>query len=159
MAVARNYKFKCSKCTYETTKAWTQKEHDEAVYGGDRPGYPCGRCSFIMSVTKSNARIKDTFEPGWQQNVRKYFRTYQEYKQYFKDNGLVELGYEEFDEKPEDNSIKWNEAMLAKGAKLGLSGRELEALKQGKKISDAGQLKENLKKTEEYEKDINHTDQ
>lgn len=85
-----------------------------------------------MAVIKSNKRVKDSFRPGYQRNIREYCSTYSEYKQKLKEKGLIEIGYDEIKEDDSGHMNYWDDKMLKKVYDLTqLSGQEAEALKNG----------------------------
>jgi hypothetical protein len=129
-----SYRFKCRnhRCGSEFHRYYPSEEFDHHQYGTAN-GWACFNCGFPkMAVIKSNKRAKDSFKPGFQRNIRKYCSTYSEYKQYLKNNGLVEIGYDEIKEDENGRFNYWDDQMLKKVYDMAqLSGRELEALKNG----------------------------
>lgn len=137
-----SYRFKCRnpKCGGEFHRHFSVEEFDRNQYGSEC-GWACFNCGFPkMAVMLSHKRVKDGFVPGFQRNIRKYCRTYTEYKQELKRMGLIEIGYEEL---PEDDGPQihyWTPDIVKKVIQHGvqLSGREIEALEAGKLDEMAG---------------------
>lgn len=133
---AQNFRFKCRKCGYEGLRRYNVEEFDRLQYGGDQKGISCFTCGFPkMVVMRSMKQVRDGFVPGFQRSIRKHCATYGEYKTHLKRMGLVELGYEDIEFDGEDKKIDyWDDSILKKVADMGvyISGREADALKQGK---------------------------
>ena len=137
MSHAQNYRFKCRKCQHEFLRRYTVEEFDRTQY---KTGFSCFDCGFEkMMVNKSNQNIKDGFQPGWQKNIAKYCGTYAEYKAQLKLMGLVETGFE--DVKIEGHKTQYFDPKmvekLVRECHLDLSGREIEAIENGK-MKDEG---------------------
>jgi hypothetical protein len=137
----QNYRFKCrnQRCAAEFLRAYRVDEFEKNQYSTSS-GWACFQCGFPkMAVIKSNRMAKHSFVPGFQRNIGKFCKTFSEYKQKIKEMGLVEICFEDI---PEDDGPKvnyWSEEMIKKVVANGveLSGREVEAMKNGKMFDDA----------------------
>lgn len=121
------FRFKCKKCHTEFHRHYSQDEFDKNQYSG---GFGCFECGFPkMAVMKSNQRVKDGFQPGFQRNIGKYCSTYSEYKAHLKAMGLIEIGYEELPHDENGNVTNyWDDpAIKKKLASMGFSDREIDA--------------------------------
>lgn len=96
----------------------------------------------IDEIRLNNAnkkRVKDGFEPGWQENIQAYCGDRRQYDQALKERGLVEIGK---DHVPQDNtklggfcqSDEFIESVKEQGIEL--SGQEVEAIKSGEYFQD-----------------------
>jgi len=133
------YRFHCKnpRCGGEFLKHIPVDEFDKTQYSIS--GHSCYNCGTAkMAVCKSNKRADDGFKPGFQRNIGKHCGTYAEYKAHLKARGLVEYGYEDFDHvEKETEGFEWPKDMLRDLYKAGgYSDRELEALNQGKMLTE-----------------------
>lgn len=133
--MATSYRFHCrnQKCGASFHRYYPVEEFEKQQYGS---GWACFRCGFPrMAVMKSNKAVKDTFQAGYQRNIGKYCRTYQEYKTELKKMGLIEIGYEDIDVDPasEDFTDYWDDEMLKEIYQDGISldGELIKGLKNG----------------------------
>lgn len=128
------YRMKCRKCEREYHRHYSVEEFEKNQYGTAN-GWGCFDCGYPkMIVMKSNKRVKDGFQPGFQKSIREYCSTYGEYKQKLKERGLIELGYEELPEREEKRESYWTPDVLKRlynefGVKF--SDREAEELENG----------------------------
>jgi hypothetical protein len=93
--------------------------------------------SRVGQIKESNAnkkRVKDGFEPGWQENIQAYCGDRKQYNDALRERGLVEIGK---DYVPQDStasgtycrSEEFAQAIMEQGVEL--SGNEVEAIKSG----------------------------
>lgn len=133
---SQNFRLKCrnTKCGYEGLRRYSKIEFDELQYSGSG-GISCFQCGFPkMAVMRSMQTVKDGFIPGFQRNIRKVCHTYSQYKEELKKMGLIELGYEDLPESEDGKTNYWTDDVLKNVVDSGvyLSGREAQALKEGK---------------------------
>jgi hypothetical protein len=120
------------KCGHEFLRRYDVEEFDKLQYGAV-PGIGCFDCGWPkMLVMKSKRQVNDSFQPGFQRNIRKHCETYSEYKAHLKRMGLIEVGYEDLPEQKEVGTQYWTDELLSKvynehGVKF--SGREAEHMK------------------------------
>jgi hypothetical protein len=97
------------------------------------------RIEEIRLNNSNKKRVRDGFEPGWQENIQSYCGDRKQYDQALKERGLVEIGK---DYVPQDNtklggfcqSEEFIQEVQAQGVEL--SGNEVEAIKSGEYFQD-----------------------
>lgn len=88
----------------------------------------------IIANSKAKRRVKDGFEPGWQENIQAYAGGRREYDQLLKEKGLQEIGYDYI---PKDSTVCSSPchteefALAVKEVFPDTSDNEVEAIKDG----------------------------
>jgi len=120
--MSKSYRFQCRnpQCRAEFHRYYPKQEFEHHQYN-TASGWACFNCGYPkMMVMFSNKEVKDTFQAGWQQNIREYCETYSDYKKKLKAKGLIEIGYEELPPNEGDKPYQWSEDMIKKAIKNGL---------------------------------------
>lgn len=103
-------------------------------------GIPCFTCGMPrMEVFKTNRRVKDGFEPGWQENIRKWCDSRSQYNAYVKAMGLQEIGYDYVPQEVKADYSPLSGAEMAREiARMdsSMTGQELDAIESGKYFKD-----------------------
>ena len=135
----KNYRIICrnQRCGYDGVRRYSNEEFDKLQYPS---GISCSKCGFPRAtIVKSQAKLCDSFKPGFQRNIMKYCANYSEYKAHLKNMGLVEMGYEDFkDEDIKEEYKVWDDDLIKYMVDRGLeiSDREAVALKENKLIEE-----------------------
>lgn len=131
-----NYRLHCKnqRCGGSFHRHIPVEEFEKTQYSDT--GWSCFKCGFPkMAVMKSNKQVKDSFVSGFQRNIGKVCHTYGDYKRELRNMGLIELGYEEMKEQPEDENFSdyWDDEMLKEIYEDGVSldGELVKGLQSG----------------------------
>lgn len=93
------------------------------------------RCDEIVAELKKNkAHKKDSFVPGWQENIRMYITCPFQYRRALKDLGLIEIGYDYIPQQKEVSTNVFTPEMVehaVRELKIDLSGSEIDAMESG----------------------------
>lgn len=127
----------CIEC-FETKQGGTYMTFEQAyLLASEKPELKDlieKRIREIISNSKNKKRVKDGFEPGWQENIQAYVGGRREYNQLLKEKGLQEIGYDYI---PKDSTrvsspCQTEEFALAvKEVFPDTSDQEIDAIKSG----------------------------
>jgi len=93
----------------------------------------------IKEMKADKRRVKDGFQPGFQENINTYCGSRKEYDRALRDRGLIEVGYGFTPTDPTVTSNPFNNDDVIKTALdigIDLSEREVDALKSGELLKD-----------------------